>query len=78
MQARISYQLPEPGTVILKIYNIQGQLVRTLVDEYKPAGYHYEVWNGRNENGREIASGIYTYRLESNNFSASRKMVLLK
>jgi len=78
LQARISYQLPEPGTVTLKIYNIRGQLVRTLVNEYKEAGYHSEVWDGRNEEGREIASGVYTYRMESNNFSATRRMVLLK
>jgi hypothetical protein len=78
LQARISYQIPEPGFVTLKIYNIQGQMVRALVNEYKLAGYHYEVWNGRNDAGDEIASGVYTFRMESNNFSAARKMVLLK
>ncbi len=78
MQARISYQIPEPGMVSIKIYNIRGQAVYTLVNEYKPAGYHSEIWDGRNNAGQEIASGIYTYRMESNGFSATRKMLLIK
>jgi len=78
LQARISYQMPEPGLVSIKIYNIRGQMVRMLVDEYKTAGYHCEVWDGKNNAGQEIASGIYTYRMESNSFSATRKMVLIK
>jgi hypothetical protein len=78
LQAKISYQMPEPGLVSIKIYNIRGQVVRTLVDEYKPAGYHYEIWDGKNTAGQEIASGIYTYRLEANGFNASKKMLLIK
>jgi len=78
LQARISYQLPEPGTVTLKIYNIGGQLVRTLLNEYKEAGYHDEIWDGRNDAGQEIASGVYAYIMEAKDFKASRKMVLIK
>ncbi|UCC78692.1 MAG: T9SS type A sorting domain-containing protein [Candidatus Zixiibacteriota bacterium] len=78
LQARISYQVPEPGFVNILIYNIQGQVVRTLVEEYKPAGYHSETWDGRNDAGEVIASGIYTYRMEANGFNATRKMLLIK
>ncbi len=78
LQARISYQIPEPGFVNILIYNIQGQVVRKLVDEYRPAGFHSEIWDGRNDDGEVIASGIYTYRMEANGFNATRKMLLIK
>jgi hypothetical protein len=78
LQAIISYQMPEPGFVKIKIYNIRGQAVRTLVDEHRPAGYHCDVWDGKNNAGQEIASGIYTYRMEANGYSATRKMLLIK
>jgi hypothetical protein len=78
LQARISYQMPEAGLVTIRVYNIRGQVVRTLVDEYREAGYHFEVWDGRSDAGREVASGVYTYRMEADNFSASKKMVLIE
>jgi hypothetical protein len=78
LKTRISYRMPEPGLVKIVIYNIRGQMVRTLVDEYKQAGYYSEVWDGKNEAGHEIASGIFTYRMMANGFSATRKMLLIK
>ena len=78
MRARISYQLPEAGLVTIKVYNIRGQEVRTLVNEFKEAGYHDEIWDGRNDAGQEIASGVYAYIMEAKDFKASRKMVLIK
>jgi hypothetical protein len=62
----------------LKIYNILGEVVRTLVDEPKSAGVHYEVWDGKDDQGHQVASGIYFYRLRAGEFSETKKMVLLK
>jgi len=78
LETVISYQLPSGGHVSLKIYNIQGQLVRTLVSEYHDAGVHTITWDGKNDQGQEIASGVYLYRLEAGNYSNTKKMSLLK
>jgi hypothetical protein len=75
---QIAYKLPEPGVVSLKIYNIKGELVRTLVNEYKPAGDHIAIWNGKDDAGMEVASGIYLYRIQAGKFADSKKMILMK
>jgi hypothetical protein len=62
----------------LKIYNILGQKVRTLVDEAKPEGYYEVVWDGKDEKGNSLASGIYFYRLQIGDQSQTRRMLLLK
>ncbi len=74
----INFELASPGRVILGIYNPKGQLVRTLVDANLPAGQHQELWNGLDEHGAPVASGVYFYRMLSGKFSATRKMVLMK
>jgi flagellar hook assembly protein FlgD len=70
--------LPQEGLVSLKIYNIKGELVRTLIEEYKPAGYHTVTWDGKNEDGMEVSSGVYFYRMVSGDFSSTKKMVMIK
>jgi len=70
---KISYGIQEAGVVTIKVYNILGSEVATLVNEHKPAG-NYEVSFGKNE----LASGIYIYRLTANNFIQTRKMILEK
>ena len=75
---QITYQLPQPGVVLLKIYNVQGQLVRTLVNEYKPAGAHSISWNGRSDLGMEVSSGIYLYRIQAGKFTETKRMILIK
>jgi len=77
-QTQISFQLPQAGHVSLKIYNIRGELVRTLVNEAKEAGYHSVIWDGRNQNGEEVASGVYFYRMVTDDFTATKKMIMLK
>jgi len=57
---------------------VRGQLVRTLVDALKPAGRYSIQWDGRSNNGAQVASGVYFYRLRANDFVQTRKMVLLK
>jgi hypothetical protein len=77
----IKYSIAERGHVTLKIYNAAGQTVRTLVDEVKApeAKGFAEVWNGLNDRGHPVSSGVYFYKLTvSNGFSQTKKMVLLK
>ena len=67
-----------PHRTTLKIYNIRGQLVRTLVNEPKEDGTYEVTWDGRDENGDEVASGVYLYRLQVGDFTQTKKMVLMK
>jgi flagellar hook assembly protein FlgD len=62
----------------LKIYNLLGQCIRTLVNENQSSGNHSTIWDGKDEKGREVASGIYFYRLEARDLKLTRRMVLLK
>ena len=74
----IKYGLPSAVQVSVRIYNVVGQLVKTLVDDYQPAGQHQVVWNGTNENGERVASGIYLYRFVTPDYQKTLKMTLLK
>lgn len=62
----------------LKIYNAHGQLVRTLVEGPKKQDHYNVVWDGRNDRGNVVTSGVYFYRLTAGNYSATKKLVLLK
>jgi flagellar hook assembly protein FlgD len=64
--------------VRLDIYNVRGQLVRTLIDAELKAGSYSIVWNGKDKTGQNMASGIYFYRLSSQSGTLARKMFLLK
>jgi hypothetical protein len=64
--------------VDIEIFNIKGQKVRTLVSEVYEVGEHSVVWNGTDDNGRSVASGIYFYRMTAGDFTATRKMILMK
>jgi hypothetical protein len=74
----IAYSLPERSQVMLEIFNVLGQRVKTLVSAVQPAGRHSIVWDAKDEQGKDVASGIYFYRLEAGEFSESKKMVILK
>lgn len=75
----IKYSVKETSPVRIHIYNIKGQLVDTLVDEVKDAGYHSVQWNGVDRNGRSVASGMYFYMVSiGNEFRKTQKMMLLK
>jgi len=74
----IRYQLPRSTKVILNIYNILGQRVKTLVDEVQTAGAKSVHWEGKNNAGQNVSSGIYIYRLQAGGKTFSRKMLLLK
>jgi hypothetical protein len=74
----IEYALPKSSDVKIKIYNILGQEVRNLVNERQEAGYKIIGWDGKDDHGMEVSSGIYFYRIVAGNFVKSKKMVLLK
>ena len=74
----IKYQLPMLSEVKLVIYNVLGQKVRTLLNKQMEAGYHSVIWDGRNDEGRAVASGIYIYRFEAGDFQKTMKLMLLK
>ncbi len=76
----VKYSIAERGHVSLRIYNAVGQLVRTLVDEEQvpQANGFSEVWNGLNEDGRPVASGVYFYRLTAGDRTLTKKMVLIR
>jgi hypothetical protein len=74
----IRYQLPQDGQVRLDIFNVLGQLVRTLVDEPEQAGFYTIKWDGTNGEGLSAGSGVYFYRIQAGDFVQSRKMMVLK
>ncbi len=78
----IAYDIPDnqAGTVAvqLKVYNVRGQVVKTLVNSDKDAGHYVVQWDGRTENGEHVSSGVYFYRIKAGDFVTTRKMVLLK
>lgn len=74
----ISYELEQPAHVKLTIYNINGQVVRLLVNADESSGKKSSIWDGRDDAGRSVASGVYLYRMEVGGLVASKKMVLLK
>jgi hypothetical protein len=74
----IEYSLPKPSDVILEIYNLIGQQVRVIVDERQRAGVHSIFWNGRDKFDREVASGIYLYRLKTDTYQRTKKMIMIK
>jgi hypothetical protein len=75
---QISFSLPEPANVKLEIFNIGGQIITTLKDDALEAGNYNVFWNGKDKDGNEVAGGIYFYRLKTDMFSETKKMLLLK
>ena len=75
---QIQIRLPEMQEISLKIYDLQGRLVTSLSDGIYPAGSHSFIWNGRNNYGESVASGVYVYTLQAGNAVFSKKMVLVE
>lgn len=74
----IKFNLPQASAVTLKVYNILGQMVNTLVDEPLDAGSHSVMWDGKNAQGRDVASGVYFYRINAGGYESIEKMTLLR
>ncbi|MFQ5584353.1 MAG: T9SS type A sorting domain-containing protein, partial [Calditrichia bacterium] len=74
----IRYRLPVSTRVNISIFNTLGQKVLTLIDDKQAAGSYQIIWEGNNSAGESVASGIYFYRMETTQFSMSRKMLLIR
>jgi hypothetical protein len=74
----IKFDLKEKGLVTLKVYNVAGQLVRTLVSGVRDANSYTVTWDGKNDRGGAVASGVYFYKMETKDFNQTRKMVMLR
>ena len=74
----ISYNLPKTGPVRMDIYNIKGQLVKTLVNDHKTAGSHSVIWDGKDDNGRAASTGVYFYRIVTPDKVLTNKMLMVK
>jgi hypothetical protein len=72
------YQLPEVADVKLVVYNILGQKVRTLINRSVEPGYHTAEWNGLNDSGKQVATGLYIYRFSADNYLRVQRMILMK
>jgi len=77
-QTVIRYDLPEPGDVRLTIYDILGRVVRRLVEGKREGGYHRVTWDGRDDAGHPVASGVYLCRIVAGEYTSVRKMVLVR
>jgi len=75
---KIEYNLRENGRVKLEVFNILGQKIFTLVDGHKEKGEHVASWNGTDQEGRPLPSGVYFYRITTDNFQKTNKMILLE
>lgn len=77
-ETTIQYQLGKRSPVVLEIYNMLGQKICTLVDDIQNTGQHTVKWDGLNASGEDVSSGIYIYQIKTNDFTASRKLVLIR
>jgi hypothetical protein len=77
-QTTIRYQLSSTARVQLNVYGVDGRLVRQLVDRTDVPGYHVAIWDGRDQRGHRLASGVYFYRFQAGDYERTEKMVLLK
>ncbi len=77
-ETAINFSIREAGKISLKIYNLQGQVIRTLVDGEKTAGSYSIMWNGTNDQGVRVSSGTYLYSLKVNGFEETKKLTVMK
>ena len=74
----IKFSIGEVGNVVLNVYNVRGQRVRTLQNEHREPGHHSVIWDGTDDYGRAMSSGIYFYRIVAGENVATRRMLLMK
>ncbi len=77
-ETEIRYQLPNASEVSLSIYNLMGQEIKTLINTYHSAGYYSVKWNGKNNQGMKVASGIYIYIMRAGSFVDVKKLVFIQ
>jgi hypothetical protein len=74
----IPFAVPENADLHLKVYDLSGKLVTTLVDDTCVPGYHVTIWEGTNSKGKDVPSGLYICRMTSGSFKENRKLLLLR
>ncbi|NQV19764.1 MAG: T9SS type A sorting domain-containing protein [Armatimonadetes bacterium] len=74
----IKYEIKEAGNVTIEVFNIKGQKVKTLINEYHTANNYSTVWNGMNDNNESVSSGIYFYKMKTGDYNSVKKMILMK
>ena len=77
-ETTIQFDLAVETSVSLRVYDVTGQVVRTLVSTSLPAGSYTHLWDGSNEQGMKVGNGVYFYELKAGNFSSKKKMTLLQ
>jgi hypothetical protein len=74
----IKFQMPKPSQIVMQVYNLKGQIIKTLINEEYQAGYHTAVWDATNNAGNRVSSGIYILQMKSESFSKTIKLSLLR
>jgi hypothetical protein len=77
-ETEITFRLPEDNHVLIKIYNLQGEEIRTLADEPYFGGEHKIRWDGNDSKGNSVSSGIYLYQIKAGSFTKVEKMLLIR
>ena len=77
-ETTISFDLAVESIVLIDIYNIRGQKIRTLLNSMLDMGEHTVIWNGKDDNGRDVSSGLYFYRMMTDDYTAMKRMILMK
>jgi hypothetical protein len=76
--AVIRFSIARPDRVRLRVFDVSGRVIRTLIDENFPAGDYERVWDGKNDRGKHVGSGVFFYQLEASNFKSAKKIVILQ
>ena len=74
----ITYSIPSDNQVVVNIFNLMGEKVKTLVDGFQTSGYKTTKWDATNEQGQSVSAGLYVYSIQAGNFNQTKKMLLLK
>ena len=77
-ETNIAFSIKEAGNVIIEVYNMKGQLMKTLINEVKENGNYTITWNGKDNNGKNVSSGVYFYKMETRKYVSTKKMILMK
>jgi hypothetical protein len=77
-QTTISFSLAKSEQVSIEIFNIKGQKVKTVLDQLLTDGQHEVVWDGKNQYGKSVSSGVYFYRMQTTDYQAMKKMIMIK
>jgi len=77
-KTQIRYQIPEEGYITFKVYNTLGQQIKSLVNGWIESGNHFVYWDGKNEYGEEVSSGVYLCQMKAKTFTRTQKMILLR